>query len=300
MRESQRREGRGGSCNEGPCRANAAVRASKGGLARGLRSRGLLARGAIVAGAALGALGPFPPEAFAQAGPEAKGAGGAPGAPGAEKAGAAGQGGGEASGAGGGEKQAPAAAEIKVVIFVEGPKAAEVRAEIEKSLPPGVAVLPDAPFLESLKKRGILPLAKTIKGPAERKAASPKLQGAAQDVGAQAAIVASANPAKGGKYDVPMLIVPADSPEALVSTNSVVSAKEGTQPRSEAIAGIVSASISGILPPPPAVPETKIEAAPVVKKEPEKKVEPPKPAPPPPSKFVRGKFLFEIGLGTQG
>lgn len=298
MRESQRRGGRGGACKNGPGRANFASRAS-----RGFFARVVFAPGVVAALVALGALGPFPPEAFAQsapAGAEAKGAGGASGAAGADKAGAGGQTGGETSGAGGAEKQAPPVANIKVVIFVEGPKAAEVRAEIEKSLPPGVTVLPDGPFLEALKKRGLLPLAKSIKGPAERSAGTPKLQGAAQDVGAQAAILASANAAKGGKYDVPMLIVPSDSPEALVSTNAVVLAKAGTQSRSEAIAGIVSASISGILPIAPVVIEAKVEPVEAPKPEPPKKVEAPKPEPPPPNQFVRGKVLFEVGLGTQG
>ncbi len=299
MRESQRRKGREVAGNAGLCRANAPSRASKGALARGA-----FVRGALAAIASIGTLGPFPPEAFAQSGAEVKGAGGAPAAPG-KAAGAGGApAGGEASGAGGApaaEKQAPPAAEIKVVIFVEGAKATEVRAEIESSLPPGVKVLPDAPFAEALKKRGFLPLAKSIKGVNERRASAPKLQGAAQDVGAQAAIVASANVAKGGKYDVPMLIVPSDSPEPLVSTNAIVSSKDGSQPRAEAIAGIVSASISGIIPVAPPPPETKVETVEIVNKEPEvKKVEPPKPPPPPMNKFVRGKFLFEIGLGTQG
>ncbi|MCU0684346.1 MAG: hypothetical protein MUF34_19245 [Polyangiaceae bacterium] len=275
-------------------------------MSRGVFTRVVFAPGVIAALVALGALGPFPPEAFAQsapAGAEAKGAGGAPGAAGAAGAagaGAGGQTGGETSGAGGAEKQAPPVAEIKVVIFVEGPKAAEVRAEIEKSLPPGVAVLPDGPFLEALKRRGLLPLAKNIKGPPERVASTPKLQGAAQDVGAQAAVLASANAAKGGKYDVPMLIVPSDSPEALVSTNSVVSAKAGTQSRAEAIAGIISAAISGILPIAPVVIEAKVVPVEAPKPEPPKKVEAPKPAPPPPNQFVQGKVLFEVGLGTQG
>jgi hypothetical protein len=269
---------------------------------RRARARSALAWGIAVAVASLGALWPLEPEAHAQTG--ATGAGGAPGS--AEKASNGnGQAGAEKSGAGGGAAEAtppPPGVGTKVVVFVEGPKAAEVRAEIEKALPPGVLVLPDGPYVEALKKQAILPLARTIRGPKERQKIAPKLQIIARDVGAQAAVLAIANPVIGGKYDVPILIVPSDSPEPLSSTNAVGTGKAGTQTRADALAGIVSASISGIIPPaPPPEPESKPEEV-VIE---EKKVEPPaepKPPPPPPvtNPFLRGKFLFEAGAGTQG
>jgi hypothetical protein len=244
-------------------------------------------RGVFLAIAVLGLLGPFELEAYAQAG-----AGGAGGAAGGEKSG---------EGGAGAPSSKKAPAETKVAIFVEGAQAGEVRAEIEKSLPPGVIVLPDGPFIEALKKQHLLPLAKNIKGPAERQKATSKLQLAAQEVGAQAGIVASAPAAKAGKFDIPILIMPSDSTELLSSVNATGSVKDNNQPRAEAIAGVVSAAISGILPvvteePPPKVEEPKVEEKP-----PEKpKVEEKKPEPPPVNKFLRGKFLFELGLGTQG
>ncbi|HEU4412918.1 MAG TPA: hypothetical protein VFS43_47190 [Polyangiaceae bacterium] len=300
MRQTPRPEGREAFYCEGPRRANAAPPAPRPAFARSA-----LARGVIAAVASLGALWPLEPAAYAQAGAEKAGAGGAPSAGAQKTASGGGQEGGEKSGAGGDAaaagKQAPTGAEIKVVIFVEGATSAEVWAEIEKALPPGSTTLPNGPFVESLKKQGLLPLARSIKGPKERLAATAKVHAATQSAGAQAAIVASAPAPRGGKYDVSILIVPSDSPEPLSSANATGAINGGNQSRAEALAGIVSASISGIIPPPPADPETKTEDIAVEQKDPEKPKEEPKPPPPlPASRFVRGKFLFEGGIGTQG
>jgi hypothetical protein len=281
-----------------------------------------LAMSAIVAAASLGMFWPLEREANAQAGGEKAGAGGAPAAAGAEKAGAGGAGGesteksgsggatppGDKAGEKGGEKQAaPAAAETKVVIFVEGPKAAEVKAEIEKSLPAGVTSVPAEPFAEALKKQGLAPLGKNIKGPRERADAAPKLQLAAQEAGVAAAIVATAPAAKGGKFDVAILIVPSDSPQPLASTNIKAASKGGGQMRAEAIAGVISPAISGIIPivaPAPAEPKAEEPKAEEPKAEEPKAEEPkaeePKAEPAATNNFVRGKYLLEAGAGTQG
>jgi hypothetical protein len=279
-----------------------------------------LAMSAIVTAASLGMLWPLEHEAYAQAGGEKAGAGGAPAAAGAEKTGAGGGGqeSPEKSGAGGGapagekaaekggEAKQAAPAETKVVIYVEGPKAGDVKAEIEKSLPAGVTALPDAaPFAEALKKQGLVPLNKTIKGPRERAEAAAKLQAAAQEAGAQAAIIATAPAAKGGKYDIAILIVPSDSPQPLASTN-VKTASKGSG-RAEAIAGVISPAISGIIPivaPAPEAPKAEEPKAEEPKAEEPKAEEPKaeekKPEPAATNNFVRGKYLLEGGIGTQG
>jgi hypothetical protein len=284
---------------------------------------------AIVAVAALNAFWPLERAAYAQAGAEKSGAGGAPAAgdkaagdkAGAEKAGTGGgQEGAEKSGEGGaapagdkatekgGEKQGAAvSAETKVVIYVEGPKAAEVKADIEKSLPAGVTAVPSEPFAESLKAQGLVPLAKNIKGPRERDAAAAKLQPLAQQAGVQAVIVATAPAAKGGKFDIAILIVPSDSPQPLASTN-VKAATKDNQKRAEAIAGVISPAISGIIPivsPAAAEPakaeEAKAEEAKAEEpKAEEAKAEEKKPEEAGGNNFLKGKYLLEAGLGTQG
>jgi hypothetical protein len=275
----------------------------------------------VVAGSSLGGLWPLEREAYAQAGPEAAGAGGAP-ASGAQKGGTGnGQEGGEKSGSGGGaapaaEKKAPSGPETKVVIYVEGAKAAEVRSEIEMALPAGVTLLPAGPFVEALKKQGLLPLAKSIKGPAERQEAAAKVQAAAQEVGAHAVIIANAPAAKGGKFDIPLLIVPSDNPNPLASTNAKAATKGGT-PRAEALAGFVSPAISGIVPITPVTApapekaeeakaeEKKPEESKAEEKKPEEKAEESKPEEKKPepaetNNFLRGKYVIEAGLGTVG
>ncbi len=310
MRESQRQGRRKCSYDEGQ---------RPGGLAsRVLRphvAHTALALSALVAATSVGGLWPLEQRAYAQ-GAEKAGAGGAAGAAGAEKAGSGGGGGGaETSGAGGaapaaekgGEKPAaPPAAETKVVIYVEGPKAAEIKGDIEKSLPPGVTAVPEGPFVEALKKQGLLPLAKNIKGPRERADASAKLQAAAQEAQVQAAIVASAPGAKGGKYDVAILIVPSDSPQPLASTN-VKAPSKGDQKRTEAIAGVISPAISGIVPimasAPEAAPpaeEKKEEAKAEEEKKEEPKAEEKKEEPAAAHSFTKGKYIIEGGIGTQG
>ncbi|HEU4406017.1 MAG TPA: hypothetical protein VFS43_12185 [Polyangiaceae bacterium] len=277
---------------------------------------------ALVAISSLGALWALEHAAYAQAGAEKAGAGGAPAAGAQKGASGGGQEGAEKSGSGGGapaaDKPAPPSAETKVVIYVEGAKAAEVRTEIEMALPVGVTIVPAGPFVESLRKQGLLPLAKSLKGPAERQEAAPKVQAAVRESGAQAAIVANAPAAKGGKYDIPLLIVPFDNATPLASTNAKAPAKggAGAQPRAEAIAGFVSPAISGIVPIVSAGPEPKAEepkaeepkaeepkAEEPKAEEPkaeEPKAEEKKPEPAPTNNFVRGKYLLEAGIGTQG
>jgi hypothetical protein len=294
------------------------------GVSRPFVSRTALARGvaAAVAVAAVGALGAAPREACAQAGPEAGGAGGAPAA-GAPGAGGGGQAGAEKAGTGGAApaaKRRPEGVDTKIVIYVEGPKAADVRNEIEMALPPGVTLLPAGPFVEALRKQGLVPLAKSIKGPAERQEAAAKIQAAAREVGAQAAIVANAPAAKGGRYDVPLLIVPADDPTPLASTNAKASAKGGAQGRAEALAGFVSPAVSGLVPivaPGPEKAEEPKAEGPKAEgpkaegpkaeepkaeepKAEEPKVEGPEAEEPKVNKFVRGKFVLEGAVGTQG
>ncbi|HEU4410975.1 MAG TPA: hypothetical protein VFS43_37325, partial [Polyangiaceae bacterium] len=95
--------------------------------------------------------------------------------------------------------------------------------------------------------------------------------------------------------------VPSDSPQPLASTNVKAASKGGTQ-RAEAIAGVVSPAISGIIPiVAPAPPEAKAEEpkAEEAKAE-EAKAEEKKPEPAAGNNFVRGKYLLEAGLGTQG
>jgi hypothetical protein len=283
------------------------------------RARTALALSGVLAAGSLGTWWPLETTAYAQEGGEKAGAGGAAGAAGAEKTGAGGGGAEspEKSGAGGaapaggekgGDKQAAApATETKVVIFVDGPKAAEVKAEIEKSLPAGVTAVDPGPFGEALKKQGVGPLGKSIKGPRERATAAPQVQAAAQEAGVQAAIVAHAPGAKGGKYDIAILIVPSDSPQPLASTNVKVPAKGGEQKRAEAVAGVVSPAISGIVPIVAPAPEQKAEEpkaeepkAEEPKAEEPKKEDEEKKEEPAQNTFVKGKFLLEAGVGTQG
>jgi hypothetical protein len=309
MRESQRQSSLKYSRAEG---------ASPGGLAsrvlRPNKARSALVVSAVIAVTSVGGLWPLEQQAFAQ---EKAGAGGAPAAPEKAGAGGGGQESAEKSGAGGGAAAAPekggdkaAAApvpvETKVVIYVEGPKAAEIKSDIEKSLPAGVTAVPEGPFVEALKKQGLVPLTKSIKGPKERADASPKLQLAAQEAGVQAAIIASVPAAKGGKYDIAILIVPSDSPQPLASTN-VKTPSKGDQKRTEAVAGVVSPAISGIVPitapapEQPAEPKAEEPKAEEPKKPEEPKAEEPqKPEGPATNTFLRGKFLLEAGLGTQG